>query len=315
MAALYGAITAGRMTRRGIEVGVPVICVGNYTLGGAGKTPTVLALVEMLRGLGETPFVISRGYGGALKGALRVDAARHTAEQVGDEPLMMEADVPVVIARNRIDGAALARANGASVIVMDDGFQNPSLRKDVSVIVIDAARGIGNGRVFPAGPLRAPLSTQLVQTDALMVIGDGDAAASVAADITRRGAPVFRATLMPDSQSLAALRGKHVLAFAGIGDPEKFFATLSRAGLKVAARRAFPDHHVYSSDEIASLRKEAGAGSLTLVTTQKDMARLGTQAGGIASLIVALNVENETAFRAFVSKRLNEARAPSSRRV
>ncbi len=145
-----------------------MLCVGNYHVGGAGKTPTVLALAGLLRDLGETPVVLSRGYGGKLRGPVRVDPLRHAAGDVGDEPLMMAAALPVVVSRERADGVPLARAQGASVILMDDGFQNPSVAKDVSLIVIDSDRGLGNGRVLPAGPLRAPLRPQLARTDALV---------------------------------------------------------------------------------------------------------------------------------------------------
>lgn len=176
LGALYGAITAWRMLRQGVDAGIPVICVGNYHVGGAGKTPTVLALTKLLRELGETPVVLSRGYGGRLEGPVMVDGARHTAAEVGDEPLMMARDVAVVVARDRLDGVALAKSRGATVILMDDGFQNPRLLKDVSLIVIDSERGLGNGEVFPAGPLRAPLKAQLSRTDALVLIGGGNAA-------------------------------------------------------------------------------------------------------------------------------------------
>ena len=153
-----------------------MLCVGNYHTGGAGKTPTVLALTKLLRELGETPVVLSRGYGGRLRGPVMVDPARHAAADVGDEPLMLARTVPVAVARDRVSGVALARSQGASVILMDDGFQNPAIAKDASLIVIDADRGLGNACVFPAGPLRAPLHQQLARTDALIVIGDGAAA-------------------------------------------------------------------------------------------------------------------------------------------
>jgi tetraacyldisaccharide 4'-kinase len=234
LAAIYGAVAARRMARAGMAAGLPVICVGNYHVGGAGKTPTVLALVDMLRQLGEQPCVLSRGYGGSMRGPLRVDAERHIAAEVGDEPLMMAAHAPVVVARDRIAGAGLIREQSASVIVMDDGFQNPALRKDMSLIVIDARRGLGNGRVFPAGPLRAPLSPQLARTDALLVIGEGAAADSVTR-IAPRGVPMWRAHLAPDPDTVAALRGRRVLAFAGIGDPGRFFNTLRANGIEVVA--------------------------------------------------------------------------------
>ena len=161
------------MQGEGLDAGIPVICVGNYHVGGAGKTPAVLALTKLLRELGETPVVLSRGYGGRLRGPVMVDPARHQAEDVGDEPLMLARTVPVAVARDRLDGVALAKSQAATVILMDDGFQNPAIAKDASLIVIDGDRGLGNGGVFPAGPLRAPLRVQLERTDALVVIGDG----------------------------------------------------------------------------------------------------------------------------------------------
>ena len=187
LGALYGAVAGRRMQRPGLDAGIPVLCVGNYHTGGAGKTPTVLALTRLLRDLGETPVVLSRGYGGRLRGPVMVDPARHAAADVGDEPLMLARTVPVAVARDRPSGVALARSQGASVILMDDGFQNPAVAKDASLIVIDANRGLGNGCLFPAGPLRAPLDLQLARTDALIVIGDGTAARSVAAANRRAG--------------------------------------------------------------------------------------------------------------------------------
>lgn len=302
---IYGEIAGARMARNGIDAGVPVICVGNFHMGGAGKTPTVLALLDLLQGADETPVVLSRGYGGRLKGPMLVDPSRHGAQDVGDEPLMMAAHHPVVIARDRVEGAVLCRARGANVIVMDDGLQNPSLVKHLAMAVLDASRGIGNGRIFPSGPLRAPLDLQLARTDAIMVIGEGDAATRVVAESAK---PVFRARLVPNENSLALLRGKAVLAFAGIGDPDKFFRTLRGADLDVAATRRFADHHVYAKQEIAALRTEAQAKSLTLVTTEKDRARLGTAGEGIAALKVALRFDDEAAVRAFVVQRIEQTR-------
>ena len=176
LAAIYGAVAAHRLRREGFDAGIPVFCVGNYHVGGAGKTPTVLALVKLLRDLGETPVVLSRGYGGRLRGPVMVEPGRHLAADVGDEPLMLAQTVPVAVARERLDGLALAKSQGATVIVMDDGFQNPAIAKDASLIVIDAHRGLGNACVFPAGPLRAPLPPQIERTDALIVVGEGSAA-------------------------------------------------------------------------------------------------------------------------------------------
>jgi tetraacyldisaccharide 4'-kinase len=169
IALIYGTISGRRMLQRGHRATVPVICVGNYTLGGAGKTPTVIALLKLLRAAGETPVVLSRGYGGQLAGPMRVDLKKHVAADVGDEPLLLAQVAPVIVSADRVAGADAARSASASVIVMDDGFQNPSLQKDVSLIVIDAGRAIGNTHVFPAGPLRAPLAAQLTRTDVLLV--------------------------------------------------------------------------------------------------------------------------------------------------
>jgi tetraacyldisaccharide 4'-kinase len=314
LAAVYGAIAGRRLQRKGIDAGIPVLCVGNYHLGGAGKTPTVLALVTLLRDLGESPVVLSRGYGGRLRGPVMVDVDRHTALDVGDEPLMMAKTVQVAVARDRIDGLALARSRGASVIVMDDGFQNPAIAKDASLIVIDASRGIGNARVFPAGPLRAPLPPQVDRTDALIVVGDGDAAEAVASVVRARGKPVLSAHLQPDQASAAALRGKRVLAFAGIGDPARFFRTLRRSGIEVVSERVFADHYPFSKSEIESLVAEAARRALTLVTTEKDLARMRSReglpvsTGDILPFPVTLEVEDAPALRKLVSDWLFKAR-------
>ncbi|APO56492.1 tetraacyldisaccharide 4'-kinase [Bradyrhizobium diazoefficiens] len=311
LGALYGAITARRMALQGFDAGIPVICVGNYHVGGAGKTPTVLALTKLLRELGETPVVLSRGYGGRLQGPVMVDGARHIAADVGDEPLMMARDVPVVVARDRLDGVALAKSQGATVILMDDGFQNPRLLKDASLIVIDSERGIGNGKVFPAGPLRAPLKAQLARTDALVLIGDGRAANDVAAELAKRNKPELRARLKPDAASVAQLFGKRVFAFAGIGDPERFFRTLRASGIDVARTRRFDDHHMFSPEEIAALAAEAQREQLTLVTTEKDLARLRGSEGvpnGIVPFAVQLEFDDPAKLRQLISDHLYKAR-------
>ena len=314
LGALYGAVAARRLQREGFDAGIPVLCVGNYHVGGAGKTPTVLALTKMLRDLGETPVVLSRGYGGQLCGPIKVDPERHAAIDVGDEPLMMARTVAVVVARDRIAGVALARSQGASVILMDDGFQNPAIAKDASLIVIDANRGLGNARVFPAGPLRAPLSPQLARTDALIVIGDGTAAAAVAAAIAARERLVLSAHLRADDVSVALLKGKRVLAFAGIGDPGRFFRTLRASGIEVVEERAFDDHHPFSQAEIEALIGEARRDALTLVTTEKDLARLRkagelpSWAQDIVPFAVTLEFDSAVKLRRFLSEQLFVAR-------
>jgi tetraacyldisaccharide 4'-kinase len=312
LGALYGAVAARRLRRKGLDAGIPVFCVGNYHVGGAGKTPTVLALADHLGGMGETPVVLSRGYGGKLHGPVMVDPAKHSAADVGDEPLMMARHVPVVVSRDRRDGVALAKSRAPSVILMDDGFQNPAVAKDCSLIVIDSERGIGNGRVFPAGPLRAPLPPQLALTDALVVIGRGEASSAIADKVAARGGPVFPAHLEPDAASIAALKGKHVLAFAGIGDPARFFRTLSACGVDVVRGLTFADHHRFRQRELHALLKDAKAGGLTLATTEKDFARLRGTSDAIAHDIVPFKVTLQFAdaasLRKFLSERLFRAR-------
>ena len=321
LSALYGAVAAHRLQREGINAGIPVICVGNYHVGGAGKTPTVLALTTMLRELGERPVVLSRGYGGRLRGPVMVDPGRHTAADVGDEPLMMAAHVAVTVARDRVEGVALAKSQGASVILMDDGFQNPAIVKDASLIVIDSERGLGNGRVFPAGPLRAPLSPQLARTDALVVIGPGHASEPVAARVTSAGKPVLTAKLQPAPDIVSGLQGKPVFGFAGIGDPARFFRTLRANGIDLKQERIFADHHPFERAEIEQLVSEAGRQGLTLVTTEKDLVRLRTRAelASLATQILAFPVtlafDDAAAVRRLLTDSLFKARQKTFRSV
>jgi tetraacyldisaccharide 4'-kinase len=320
LAAIYGAVAAHRLQRKGFDAGIPVFCVGNYHVGGAGKTPTVLALVALLRDLGEAPVVLSRGYGGRLRGPVMVEPSRHLAADVGDEPLMLAQTVAVAVARERLDGLALAKSQGATVIVMDDGFQNPAIAKDASLIVIDAHRGLGNSWVFPAGPLRAPLPPQIERTDALIVVGEGDAAEAVSAKIAAQDKPVLTARLKADDAALSSLRGQRVLAFAGIGDPERFFRTLRSNGVEVAGQRAFADHHPFTQGEVGALVEEAKREALKLVTTEKDLARLGAGgqlppwAQGIVAFPVKLEFDSAINLRRFVSDRLFRARDPKFRK-
>ena len=274
LAAGYGAVAAARMAKPGGRVGVPVLCVGNFTLGGAGKTPTAIMLAKMLAESGEKVFCLSRGYGGSATAPVVVDAHADTAALVGDEALLLARAAPTVVARNRVEGAALAHAKGARVIVMDDGLQNGSIAKDFTLAVVDGRRGIGNGRVFPAGPLRAPLKAQLSRTQALLVVGDDHGAGAVAAAAQAHGLPVLHGRLVPDAAAVSALRQRKVLAFAGIGSPEKFFATVEACGITIAARRAFPDHHRYTAEEAAELVMAGEHEALTLLTTEKDHARM-----------------------------------------
>jgi tetraacyldisaccharide 4'-kinase len=306
VAAIYGAIAGRRLERRGWRASVPVVCVGNLTLGGAGKTPMASAVARLLAGMGEAPVLLSRGYGGRLAGPIEVDPARHRAADVGDEPLLLARIAPTIVARDRVAGARAALAVGASAIVMDDGFQNPSLAKDLCILVVDARRGIGNGRVVPAGPLRAPCAAQLRHAQALVVVGEGAGSAPLVTMARACGLPVLYARFVPDPEIVASLANKRVLAFAGIGDPEKFFAMLRAAGVEVGATRSFPDHHRYRRDEAQALRETAEREHLMLVTTEKDIARMhgATETTELAAaaraLPVTLALDDEPAFKALL---------------
>jgi tetraacyldisaccharide 4'-kinase len=298
--ALFGAVTAWRMGLHGATAPCPVVCVGNFVAGGAGKTPVALALQAMLRNLGHTPAFLSRGYGGTLKGPLVVDAARHTALEAGDEPLLLAAAALTVVARDRVAGASLCHRQGASIIIMDDGLQNPSLKKAVSIAVVDAVTGIGNGLCLPAGPLRAPLARQWPHVQALVVMGqgeagEGEAGDALASEAKARGVAVFRGAIQPDALAAQALAGKRVLAFAGIGRPAKFFATLRAIGAEIVEEHALADHALPSVLEAQTFRRHALEKNLTLVTTAKDHVRLGARADlrdlGAATAVLPVTVE------------------------
>jgi len=264
---------------------VPVICVGNLVLGGAGKTPVVESLARLLTERGRNPTILSRGYGGALAGPVRVDPTRHGAAEVGDEPLLLARAAPVVVARDR---AAGARAAGdAGCLIMDDGFQNPSLTKDLSLLVIDGGYGIGNGRVFPAGPLREPAARGLARADAAVLIGADRT--GIAPHLAK---PPLRARLAAING--ADFAGRDVIAFAGIGRPDKFFTSLTESGARIVARHAFPDHHPYRETELLGLANAAAVTGAMLVTTEKDHVRLPPAwRQRIARLAVTLVWEDE----------------------
>ena len=307
---VYGAIAARRMAMKGGPAGVPVLCVGNFTLGGAGKTPTVMMLARMLADAGERPVCLSRGYGGGVAGPILVDVHTAVAAEVGDEALLIARVTPTIVTRDRVAGAVFAHAQGAGLIIMDDGLQNSSLMKNFTLAVIDGRRGVGNGFIFPAGPLRAPLAAQLGQTDALLVVGEGVGADDVIAQARVRDLPVFHGRLAPDLSGLATLKGRKVLAFAGIGDPEKFFTTAVEAGIAVTERRVFGDHHHYTAEEAGELIMEAEHDGLALLTTEKDRARmagerlLGALATRAHTLPVTMVVDEPDDLRQLVMSRL-----------
>ncbi len=302
-AACYGAIAARRMAKAGARAGVPVLCVGNFTLGGAGKTPTALWLAKMLKDAGERPFCLSRGYGGSIAGPKLVDATPIAPRKSATRRCCWRAWRRRSSRTTAWPGPRPHARRGASVVVMDDGLQNPSLAKDFTLAVVDGRRGIGNGRVFPAGPLRAPLAAQLARTDALLVIGDGNP--GIKTDL-----PVFHGRLVPDAAAVTALKTRKVLAFAGIGDPDKFFATVQAAGIAIAQHTPFPDHHRFTAEEAAGLIMQAEHGGLALLTTEKDRARmtgdpvLAALAAKAHVLPVTLVVDEEEKLRTLVLAKL-----------
>jgi tetraacyldisaccharide 4'-kinase len=301
---------AGRMRRalaHPYRAPVPVICVGNLVVGGAGKTPVVLALVDVLRQASVLPHVVMRGYGGRLVEPTRVDPAIHDAEAVGDEALLAAVQAPTWVARDRAAGVRAATASGAAAILLDDGFQNPSVAKDLSLLVVDAAYGFGNGRLLPAGPLRERIEAGLARADAIVLL-DGDTTPAAPAALSGTASPILRATLAPVRGERFA--GRRVVAFAGIGRPEKFFATLRRLGAELAAEWLFPDHHRFAGSELAALHASAERERAQLVTTAKDAARLRPEArAGIDILDVRIEWRDQPGLNAVIARVLQASDA------
>ena len=263
---MWGAATARAMNVPGLDVGVPVVTVGNFVAGGAGKTPTAIALGRLLIEEGERPAFLSRGYGGAPPfEAVRV--LDQSAQIVGDEPLLLSRVAPTFVGPMRVRAAHLAlKTVRPTVLVCDDGLQSRTLEPALAIAVVDARLGVGNALCIPAGPLRAPLADQIAHIDALVLVGTGEAGEAVAAQVEAQDKPCFYADLEPEPAA-RSLAGERVLAFAGIGVPTKFFDMLEQLGARVVATRAFPDHHVYRAHEIAKLQARARSHSALLVTT------------------------------------------------
>lgn len=270
---LYAAATARRVRQDPKHhASVPVICIGNINAGGTGKTPTAITLTQRLIDMGQTPHIVSRGYGGTLKGPALVNPSEHGAADVGDEPLLLAEFAPTWVSKDRADGVKAAEAAGASVVILDDGFQNPSVFKDLSIVTVDAVKGFGNGRTIPAGPLREPAKRGLARADALLVIGPKHA--------RKAFQPALPSNCARLNGQLDALttgmpwQGQRVLAFAGIGHPEKFFATLKGLGADVVRGEALDDHEPFTDTLLTRLETEARTRGLNLVTTEKDAVRL-----------------------------------------
>lgn len=290
---LWGWSAARRLARgRPRRAALPVICVGNFTAGGTGKTPLSIRIASLLIAGGERPVFLTRGYGGRLHGPHRVNLALDTAGDVGDEPLLLARHAPVIIARDRVAGAQLAAADfGLSpptVIVMDDGLQNPALVKDLAIAVVDAVRGLGNGGVIPAGPLRATMETQFALADAIVVNASPGADPVRVQDIAARlrdsfHGPVIEAGVEADAAGLD-LQGARVLALAGIANPARFYALLEQLGATIAGRAQFGDHHAFTDAEASRILAEARHLDARIVTTEKDLARLAGCPGARAEL-------------------------------
>jgi tetraacyldisaccharide 4'-kinase len=301
IAALYAATTARRMARPGQSLPLPVICCGNATAGGAGKTTVALDLGERLKARGLAAHFLLRGYGGRLKGPARVDLATHDSRAVGDEALLLAAIAPTWVSADRAAGGAAAQAAGAQAIIMDDGLQNPTLEKSLSLLIIDGSYGFGNGRVIPSGPLREPVFAAAARCQAAVLIGEDEtgALAQLPSDL-----PVLRARLVPGPEA-AVLAGKPVVAFCGIANPRKFFATLQEAGAVLAARHPFADHYPFDDQEIRDILAEAEKLRATPVTTRKDIVRIPPALRtGIQVVSIALAWDDPAAIEALLDTAL-----------
>lgn len=313
LSTLYGVGVRARFAMtRPTRADMPVLCIGNLTVGGAGKTPVAEAAARALLARKQRPVFLTRGYGGDNCGPVTVDPDRHEASAVGDEPLLLARTAPTVVTSDRRAGARRAARLGGSVIIMDDGFQNPRLAKDLSLIVIDARAGIGNGRVLPAGPLRAPLDFQLDMADAGIIVGEGDAADEFARALEERGRPVLRGTLKPTADT-DWLRGARVVAFAGIGNPCKFYLQLEQLGADLVQTLDFPDHYSFSHADARHLLDMAQETEAMLVTTEKDHVRIATRTPALIelrqrtkTLPVAFKAKDDSAFADLVASVLTK---------
>lgn len=277
LSAAYAAVAGRRMkSARRERIAAPVLCVGNFTVGGSGKTPVAISLCRQALSMGLKPGFLSRGHGGSFAEPHIVDVHHDSAKHVGDEPLLLAAHAPVAVTPDRAAGARLLiDKHGCDFLIMDDGFQSGRIHIDFALIVVDARYGLGNGHVIPGGPLRARVADQLPFADALLRMGDGTEADAVVRQAARAGKPIFAARTQPRIDD--GIAGGKFLAFAGIGHPDKFFRSVEEAGGTVMQRRSFPDHHFYAQDELSDLAADADKEGLGLITTAKDAVRLAQE--------------------------------------
>ncbi len=270
---IYGSIAGWRMGKKPRHISkVPVLCIGNFIAGGAGKTPTAIAIARAAKKKNFKPGFLTRGYGGGITTATFVDLDKHNSHDVGDEPLLLAENFLTVVSPDRVNGALMLETQNIDFIIMDDGFQNPSLNKDYSLVVVDARRGIGNGFAMPGGPLRASLGAQLAFASAVLVIGRSTGADKLIRAAARRAKPIYEAIIKP--VEAGKWKGRKVLAFAGIADPIKFYNSLEEVGVEIVERRSFGDHHSLTSEEIEDILQLSRVKGLEIVTTSKDAARL-----------------------------------------
>ena len=294
---IYGTITTIRNTiSRGKRIGIPVVCIGNLTAGGVGKTPIAISIAKMLQSSGKNPFFITRGYGGSLQDVV-VNPKEHTARDVGDEPLLLAQTANTVVNKDRYLGAFRAAECNADIIIMDDGFQNPGLHKDISFIVVDGARGFGNQRCIPAGPLREFISTGLLRADAIILIGE------TSPELLKLFGKkeIFKAKIKPHCPNV---KNKRVVAFAGIGHPEKFYNSLEECGFELVSKHNFADHHTYTTKELnklidISIKKEA-----ELFTTSKDFIKIPQDMKHMFNVLeITVDWENPEKLKKFILKK------------
>lgn len=306
LGAAYGLAARARLAvSRPWRAPVPVICVGNLVVGGPGKTPVAIDVGQRLAARGIKAHFLTRGYGGTVSEPTAVDAARHSAHDVGDEPLLLARVRPTWVARDRAAGARAAISAGADVLVMDDGFQNPALAKDLALIVVDGRRGFGNGRVLPAGPLREPVEHGLKRADAVVIIGEDTAGVSARVS----SGPVLGARLAPLDLPAALADRPPVIAFAGIADPDRFFRTVQGLGCRLIGSHAFPDHHPYAVGDLAPILASADRHSAIVLTTAKDHVRVPQEfANRVTVLPVVLVWDNEADIKALLEAALRHGR-------